>query len=390
MALMLFLYLGDYMKIKYLIAGFIIFLIALTPVFGQYRDIIWEQRYDGGLEDMAHSVAIDSKDNVIITGASRDITRRGRDFYTVKYDKEGNVLWEKRYNVGIRDESYDVAVDSNDNIVIVGTASGKYFIIKYDKNGELIWTNSPSRGNDDVAYAVAIDSNDNIVLTGRTKLVVYNYYTLKYDKDGNMLWRAMWTGGEDDVPYGIAIDSKDNVIVTGFSSNGKEHKGRGDYTYYTFKYDKDGNKLWHGKWATSYPYAEAYGVATDSQDNVIVTGFVMIGNKYHFCTIKSDPEGKIIWDRVYERSNYDRAYDVTIDLNDNILVTGITHISGANYGFCTIKYSPKGELLWEKIYSGGRNDQANAIAIDSENNIIVTGGSDTKTWDFLTIKYRNR
>ncbi len=378
------------MKIGYLIAGFIIFLVTLSPILCYDIDLRWEQRYDGGLEDMAHSVAIDSKDNVIITGTSRDILRRDRDFYTIKYDKNGNVVWENRYNVGIRDESFGVAIDSKDNIVTVGTASGKYFIIKYNKDGELIWTYSPSRGNDDVAYAVAIDSEDNIVLTGRTKIVVYNYYTLKFDKEGNLLWRVMWTGGEDDVPYGIAIDSMDNVIVTGFSSNGKEHKGRGDYTFYTFKYDKDGNKLWHGKWATSYPYAEAFGVAVDSKDNVIVTGFVMIGNQYHFCTIKSDSDGKIIWDRIYDRSKYDRAYDVTTDLNDNILVTGVTHIAGANYGFCTIKYNPNGELIWEKIYTDGRNDQANAIAVDSENNVIITGGSDNKTWDFLTIKYRNR
>lgn len=378
------------MERKYLIAGFIIFLVTLTPVFGQYRNIFWEQRYDGGLNDMAYAVAVDSKDNVIVTGTSRDITRRDRDFYTIKYDKNGNVIWERRYDVATRDESYGVAVDSKDNIVVVGTASGKYFIIKYDKNGELIWTNSPSRGNDDVAYGVAIDSQDNIIITGRTKIVVYNYYTLKYDKDGNMLWRVMWTGGEDDVPYGVAVDSKDNVIVTGFSSNGIDHKGRGDYTYYTFKYDKDGNKLWHGKWATSYPYAEAYGVTTDSKDNVIVTGFVMIGNKYNFYTIKSDPEGKIIWDRVYDRSNYDRAYDVTVDLNDNVIVTGTTQSNGIHYGFCTIKYDSKGTLIWEKIYTHDRNDQANGVAIDSENNIIVTGGSDEKTWEFLTIKYRNR
>jgi len=339
------------MKIKYLIAGFIIFLVTLTPVFGQYRDVMWEQRYDGGLDDMAYSVAIDSRDNVIVTGTSRDTSRRDRDFYTIKYDKNGNAIWEKRYNVGIRDESYDVAVDSKDNIVVVGTASGKYFIIKYDKDGEIIWKDSPNRGNDDVAYGVAIDSEDNILITGRTKVVVYNYYTLKYDKDGKMLWRVMWTNGEDDVPYGIAVDSKDNVIVTGFSSNGVDHRGRGDYTYYTFKYDKNGNKLWHGKWGTSYPYAEAYGVATDSKDNVIVTGFIMVKDKYKVFTVKSDSEGKIIWEMVYERSNYDRAYDVVTDNEDNILITGVTQINGTHYGFLTVKYDSKwyislGEDIW--------------------------------------------
>ncbi|NYT13687.1 MAG: hypothetical protein GKC01_04155 [Candidatus Methanofastidiosa archaeon] len=377
------------MRKSYLTAGFIIILVSLSPIFGQDRDIIWEQRSDGGLNDMAYAVSIDSEDNVIVTGTSRDMATRDRDFYTIKYDKTGKVIWERRYDVGIRDESYGIDVDSKDNIVIVGTASGKYFIIKYDKDGELMWTDSPNRGNDDVAYDVAIDSEDNILITGRTKVTVYNYYTLKYDKDGKMLWKAMWTGGEDDVPYGIAIDSKDNIIVTGFSSNGQEHRGRGDYTYYTFKYDKDGNKLWHGKWATSYPYAEAFAVTTDSKDNVVVTGFVMIGTDYHFCTIKSDSTGKIIWDRVYERSSYDRPYDVIVDLNDNIIVTGTTRVNGLNYGFCTIKYDPQGELLWEKIYVHDRNDQANGVAIDSENNIIVTGGSDDINWDFLTVKYEN-
>jgi hypothetical protein len=272
----------------------------------------------------------------------------------------------------------------------VGTAKNKYYIIKYDPKGNKLWEQSPSRGNDDVAYGVAVDSEDNIIVTGRTKFIVYNYYTIKYDKQGNMLWKIMWTNGEDDVPYGIAVDSKDNIIVTGYSSNGENHKGRGDYTYYTFKYDKNGNKLWHGKWATSYPYAEAYAVVTDSKDNIIVTGFVIIGDKYNIYTVKSDPEGKIIWDKLYDKSNYDRAYGIAVDLNDNILVTGVTQINGLNHGFCTVKYDSKGKFLWEKVYSLDRNDQANSIAIDSDNNIIVTGGSDDKTWEYLTIKYRNR
>ncbi|NPV49744.1 MAG: hypothetical protein HPY60_00905 [Candidatus Methanofastidiosum sp.] len=378
------------MRKRYFIATFIVFIITLAPVFGQFRDIIWEQRYDGGLDEMAYATVIDSKDNVIVTGTSRDIIRRDRDFYTIKYDKNGDVAWEQRFNVGIRDESYGIAVDSMDNIITVGTASGKYFIIKYDKNGEVIWNDSPNRGNDDIAYDVAVDSKNNIIVTGRTKVIVYNYYTIKYDNDGNMLWKVMWTNGEDDVPYGIAVDSKDNIIVTGFSSNGKEHRGRGDYTFYTFKYDKDGNKLWHGKWGTSEPYAEAFSVGIDSKDNIIVTGFVMAKDKYKIYTVKSNSEGNILWEKIYEKSNYDRAYDITIDKNDNILVTGITQINEINYGFITLKYDTKGTLLWEKIYDNGRISQANGIAIDSENNILVTGGSKGETWDFLTIKYRNK
>ena len=125
------------MKRSYFIVGFIVFLLTLTPIFSYDDGLIWEQRYDGELDDMAYSVAIDSDDNVIVTGTSRDANRRDRDFYTIKYDKNGDVLWEKRYDVGIRDESYDVTVDSNDNIIVVGTAKSIFFIIKYDLNGKI-------------------------------------------------------------------------------------------------------------------------------------------------------------------------------------------------------------------------------------------------------------
>jgi len=378
------------MSNKYLSIGIIVFLITLPPVFCAENEILWKKTYDGGSTDMAHGVTVDSKDNVIVTGTSYDAQKRSRDYYTIKYDKSGNVIWEKRFDVGIRDVSYDVVVDSKDNVIVTGTVSGRFFTIKYDKYGKVIWTDMPGRGNDDEAYGVAVDSEDNILVTGRTKLVVYNYYTLKYDKDGNLLWRIMWTKGEDDVPYDVAVDSQDNVLVTGFTSNGAEHRGRADYTYYTFKYDKNGKKLWHGKWAISHSYAEAYGIATDSWDNVIVTGFIMENNNRDYFTLKCDPSGKILWERVYDRSFYDCAYGITTDQNDNIFVTGISYSGIDNYDICTIKYTPEGKLQWEKILDINRNDIAEDITVDSEGRVIVVGSTDSKSWDFLTIKYENK
>ncbi|HPC81716.1 MAG TPA: hypothetical protein PL165_07675, partial [Methanofastidiosum sp.] len=41
----------------------------------------------------------------------------------------------------------------------------------------------------------------------------------------------------------------------------------------------------------------ANGVATDSYNNVIVTGYSIIGGKIRYCTIKYDPNGNIIWKR---------------------------------------------------------------------------------------------
>lgn len=376
------------MKKIYLITGFIIFLIVLTPALGSYKNIFWERQYDAGFEDISRSVALDSKGNVLVTGLSIDPEKRNRDFFTIKYNNKGDTLWEKRLDVGLRDESYGIATDSKDNVIITGTANGKFYTVKYDSNGDVLWKDSHSSSNGDAFYAVAIDSEDNIIVAGRSKFVVYDYYTIKYDKNGKLLWKTTWTNGEDDVIYDIALDSQDNIIVTGFSSNGVNHKGRGAYTYFTFKYDKNGKELWNQKWGKPH-YSESYGVAVDSKDNIIITGFVIRNNSYDFYTLKCDSNGKIIWDQFYSRSNLDRPYAIAVDSLDNILIVGTTLNEGYNHDIILLKYNSKGEFISEDFYDYGTNDIAYGLAIDSEDNIYITGGTRNDTWDYITIKLKS-
>ncbi|NMC58226.1 MAG: hypothetical protein GYA51_02340, partial [Candidatus Methanofastidiosa archaeon] len=75
--------------------------------------------------------------------------------------------------------------------------------------------------------------------------------------------------------YGIATDSYNNVIVAG-SSN---------FDYYTIKYDSSGNQIW-AKTYDRDTTDKLAGVATDSQNNVIVTGYVYNGSNNDYYTIK--------------------------------------------------------------------------------------------------------
>ncbi|NYT13695.1 MAG: hypothetical protein GKC01_04195, partial [Candidatus Methanofastidiosa archaeon] len=54
---------------------------------------------------------------------------------TIKYDPFGNVIWEKLYNSGKDDYSFDVAVDTNNKIVVTGYVfngtNNDFFTIKY-------------------------------------------------------------------------------------------------------------------------------------------------------------------------------------------------------------------------------------------------------------------
>src|SRR4030042_384076 len=74
------------------------------------------------------------------------------------------------------------------------------------------------------------------------------------------------------------------------------------------------------------------------------------------------------------------AFDVAVDTSGNVYVTGKSYDSEGNdrdYAYATVKYDSSGKKLWDVRYNGpgGDDDVAQAIALDSEGNVYVTGKS---------------
>lgn len=87
----------------------------------------------------------------------------------------------------------------------------------------------------------------------------------------------------------------------------------------------------------------------------------------------------------------DEFQAVTVDNSGNVYVGG--SVSGLNYDYAIVKYSPAGTELWNKTYNGTGNsdDYIHDIAVDDAGNVYVTGesiGSSSNT-DYATIKYNS-
>ena len=247
------------------------------------------------------------------------------------------------------------------------------------------------------ATKTVVDAHGDVIVTGIFRNVEGNndLYTAKYAATtGALLWEQLYNGpghGADAVGA-LALDASGNVIVAGSSSSLPE--GSGDYALYTAKYSAaDGTLLWE-KRATNKCVATA--VAVDGDGNVIVTGKVDTShwasnssspgegvtgiviitrpNEYYvydyatYTAKYSGADGALLWEKV-ANSSYPRS--LALDSLGNAIVVGI-----ANDDFYTAKYAATdGSLIWRKTLDGKthRGDEAVAVAVDSSDNVIVTG-----------------
>ena len=69
----------------------------------------------------------------------------------------------------------------------------------------------------------------------------------------------------------IATDSNNNVYITGYTYGALDGTNQGSGDAFVVKFDSDGTEVWRTQLGTSEE-DQAYGIATDSDNNVYITG----------------------------------------------------------------------------------------------------------------------
>ncbi len=360
----------------------------------------WVARYDNGTgpgNDRAHSVAIDSDGNVYTAGRSHG-PETYFDFVVVKYDAAGDEQWVARYRgapESLEESALHVVVDAAGcahatGYMYIGSTI-HCFTVKLDPDGNTVWQDlrdGPSWGK-----KLTLDDAGNVYLAA---VQGDRYMTVKYGPDGTEEWDARYPAvptGEDNEATGIALDSYGNVLVTGWSYTAETH-----HDFLTVKYDNDGNELWAARYdrlQTAISQDAAYDVAVDSDGTVCVTGIsryigpgaARIGH-YFSCTVAYDAAGNELWAALYRGPTEDGAETYSVAFGDS----GAVYVGGrAESDYLAVKYGPDGTELWLRTHdcSGTGPNNGKAMALDSDENVYVSGWSDDPAtdFDFVTVSY---
>jgi hypothetical protein len=414
-----------------------------TTVSDGAPSVSWATSIGGTGSENGHGIATDSSGNVYVIGkysgsvtiGSTTLTSAGSsDVFVAKYDTSGTVQWATSIGGGSTDSGFGITTDSGGNVYVIGTyvgtltiestiltnegSGGDVFVAKYDTSGTVQWARSINGTGPDSGDAIATDSAGNVYVTGRylggtitfasgTTLTNAGSYTndafvAKYDTSGTVQWARGFGGGDSDNGYGIATDSSGNVYVTG-GFTGSVTIGLTTLTGSEFfenafvaKYDTSGTVQWAKGITGQFTNARGYGITTDSDGNVYVTGYyadtatfapgtTLTGAGYSDAFVaKYDTSGTVQWATSIGGTNVDYGYGIATDSGGNVYVTGkytgtatfapgTTLTSAGSTDVFVVRYDTSGTVQWATSIGGTGPDSGRGIATDSGGNVYVVG-----------------
>jgi hypothetical protein len=199
---------------------------------------LWHNTMIGTGTDVFRAVVELSNGEIVVVGESNstDISsltnKGGYDGIIIKYDSNGKQMWLK--SIGGQNDEYlrSITKDNDDNFYIVGHTNSPEIttvsrdndndglILKYDINGNLIWQKVWGGSGLDQFFSV-VNIDNNLIIAGRTsgnEGISINgsrdSLVIMYDKDGNNFFTDTWGGSGGELFLGITGVS-DYVVAVG-------------------------------------------------------------------------------------------------------------------------------------------------------------------------------
>ncbi len=317
----------------------------------------WEKSLGGSLSEEAYSI-IEVADGFVVAGQSDsndgDVVgaNGNHDYWVVKLDVSGNFVWQNALGGTSTDDAYDIKQTPDGGYIVVGQSisnngdvSGQigdydFWVVKLNASGQLVWEKSYGGTGADIARSVAVTADSSYVICGHTRsndgdvtgnLGDYDSWVIKIDNTGNLIWQNTLGGSITDNANAVKQTFDGGYIVAGYTTSldGDVSNNDGGKEIWVFKLDSFGNLIWEKSLGGSGTDT-AYDVFQRSDGSFIVVGdsdsndLDVSGNhgNYDYWMVCLDNTGNINWQKTFGGFNNETPFSTQQTADGGIIVAG--------------------------------------------------------------------
>jgi CheY-like chemotaxis protein len=406
-------------------------------------------------EVQSTSVKTDSQGNQIVVGkfsgtvnfSGTTLTSQGGyDLYIAKFNPNGSLMWVRSFGGMYDNVANSVAIDSTDNVIVTGYFVGSMsfggttlvsgggnstpdmFVAKFNSSGTHVWSKRFGGAFGNYANGVAVDNNNDIFITGQfnvsvdfgggtvTSLGGTDGFVVKYSGlTGAYVWAKGFGGLGYDISEGVAVDGSGNVLVSGYSTGsmdfggGLRANGGGSDGFMAKFSGSNGSHVW-SRMVGGLGNEDITGIAVDASGNGVLVGsftqtIAIDGLSFSaplstaMLVARFDSTGRILWGKaVGGTSSIGGSIGpkaVAVDSAGNIVITGVAsgeadfgngQIGSGTGDIFIAKYNSAGGYVWQKRFGSAGWSAGLGLAIDTARNIYATGSfAGTVTFDTVQL-----
>lgn len=263
----------------------------------------------------------------------------------------------------------------------IGVGYGNIALRKVNAEGDEQWVQYLGNGGSNFGHSIIENDWGNLIVVGNTNESTppqnhYEAYMAELDENGELIWSKTYSVSTGSGVFSdVQITSDLGYVAAGGQANLIGENSQTDV--FVVKTDAVGDTLWTFQWGTSFNdiIRELYGLDDGS---ILCAGTTY--DEFGFqdmLLIKLNSSGELQWLQTYDFEGHDFANSIAVDSQNNILLGGGSAFTGSDPyelpQICVVKTDSSGILIWHKIYGGNKDDNVKRILLDEEDNIYATG-----------------
>lgn len=350
--------------------------VLMTMMRIVYADPIieWNKTFGITSYDELFSVKETFDKNYIVAG------KTAIDAWLIRFDKYGNLLWSRTYDIGYDEDNVRV-IPIADGYILEGTYlnntyDSDIFVIKTDKLGKMLWSKTYGGPTSELTYDIIQTADKGFVIAGGGEYFSgdFNGLLLKIDKNGTKLWNktfSLVSEGKQTILKSVRQTLDHGLITTGQTrDNGIPTDG------WLIKTDQNGKEQWN----KTFDYDNISSDESECEElrsiQVIEDGFIIIGvavigsDEGGICKawlIKTDQKGNEQWNRTYNNLGPPQAFQRTEDKGYIIIAPGNFKTS------ILLKLDRKGNEEWNKTIKYGDATTSNDVIQTTDGSYVIAG-----------------